>query len=88
MATETNAEAYLPVAIVLIKLYLQLLFESFFSASKEKSPPTTTKQEPLPSTTDYNSLWDLYLMAALLGLIGALFTIRRQRIALARPPVQ
>jgi len=87
MAIETNADAYLPVAIVLIKLYFQLFFENLFSFSNEK--PTTVKQENNSSpTTDFDSSWDLYLMAALLGLIGALFTIRRQRVALRQPPVQ
>lgn len=78
MAVETNGDAYLPVAIVLIKLYFQTFVEKIFSFSQEKS--TITKQENPPPTTDFDSSWDLYLMAALLGLIGALFTIRRQRM--------
>ncbi len=86
MAIETNADAYLPVAIVLIKLYFQLFFENLFSSSNEK--PTTIKQENNSPPMDFDSSWDLYLMAALLGLIGALFTIRRQRVALRQPPVQ
>ena len=86
MAVETNADAYLPVAIVLIKLYFQIFLEKLFSFSPEKSTPD--KQENIPSTMDLDSSWDLYLIAALLGLIGALYTIRRQRLALRRLPVQ
>jgi hypothetical protein len=91
MAAETSADAYLPVSIVLFKLHLEFLWEnlrSIFSSSSPTATPTpTTNQEH--STIDLDSSWDLYLMAALLGLIGALYTMRRQRIALQQqPPVQ
>ena len=90
MAVETNADAYLPVAIVLIKLYLQTYVENFFNFFNSKPTTTTssTKQENDFTTGDADSSWDLYLIAALLGLIGALYTIRRQRMALRRLPVQ
>ncbi|CAF4252753.1 unnamed protein product [Rotaria socialis] len=92
MAAETSADAYLPVSIVLFKLHLELLWEKFsalfFSSSTEPIPTSSTT----PSTVDVgdnhstsielDSSWDLYLMAALLGLIGALYTIRRQRAIL------
>jgi hypothetical protein len=88
MAIETNAEAYLPVGIVLIKLYFQLFLESLFPFSSEKSAPVKQETTNTPSTSDFDSSWDLYLMAGLLGLIGALLTMRRQRVALRQPPVQ
>jgi hypothetical protein len=80
MAVETTADAYLPVAIVLIKLYFESFFEKFFSFTNDQS--STIKKENDSPTMDLDSSWDLYLMAALLGLIGALYTIRRQRVAL------
>jgi len=101
MAAETSADAYLPVTIVLFKLHLEFLWEKlssiFSSSTSPPSPPlpttttTTTNEEHSP--IDFNSSWDLYLMAALLGLIGALYTMRRQRFALQQqrqqqPPVQ
>ena len=86
MAVETNIEAYLPVTIVLIKLQIESFFERLFSNSKSPSstsPPTSQPLEDKQSTSvDIDALWDFYLMAALLGLIGALYTIRRQRAAL------
>jgi len=96
MAAETSADAYLPVSIVLFKLHLEFLWEklsSIFSSSSSPPPPTTTTTNEEGSTIDFNSSWDLYLMAALLGLIGALYTMRRQRVALqqqqpVRAPVQ
>jgi hypothetical protein len=78
MAVETNAD--LPVAIVLLKLHLQNFFETFFSFTNEKS--TNIKTENNTPTEDLDSSWDLYLMAVLLALIGALYTRRRQRAAL------
>lgn len=97
MAVETNADAYLPVAIVLIKLHLQTFFESLFSfSSYEKSSSSSSQQQTtrkketinIPQD-DIEPSWDLYLMAALIGLIGALYLIRRQRIAALRQlPVQ
>jgi len=80
MAVETTADAYLPVAIVLIKLYFESFFEKIFSFTNDQS--STIKKENDSPTMDLDSSWDLYLMAALLGLIGALYTIRRQRVAL------
>lgn len=102
MAVETNADAHLPVAIVLIKLYFQTFVENLFNFRQEKPKTTTTttstttaatmttasNQEDHSSMADIESSWDLYLMAALLGLIGALYTIRRQRMALRQLPVQ
>lgn len=98
MAVETNADAYLPVAIILIKLSLQTFFENLFNFRQERptasatttSTTTTTanNQEDHSSMPDVESSWDLYLIAALLGLIGALYTIRRQRMALRQLPVQ
>ena len=94
MAAETSADAYLPVTIILLKLQLELLWEnlrSIFSSSPRPTPTTTTNEEAQQSTIDLESSWDLYLMAALLGLIGALYTMRRQRIAIQQqppPPVQ
>lgn len=89
MAVETNTDAYLPVAIVLLKLHFQSFFEMFFSSTNDK-PATTVKKETNLPGEDFDSLWDLYLMAALLGLIGALYTIGRQRVAALRQqlPVQ
>ena len=51
---------------------------------------TNTDQTTTTTSLDFDSSWDLYLMAALLGLIGALYTMRRQRAALQRQqaPVQ
>ena len=90
MAVEVNPEAYLPVAVVLLKLQLQSFFEKLFSRSSDKS--TENKKEEKVPTIDVDSSWDLYLMVVLLGLIGALYTIRRQRAALiqqaAQRPVQ
>jgi len=108
MAVETSADAYLPVSIVLFKLNLQLLWEKFisiFSDSPPSSPPppppttttttTTTTTNDEQTTIEFDSAWDLYLMVALLGLIGALYTMRRQRFAVqqqqqqpVQPPVQ
>lgn len=96
MAAETSPDAYLPVSIVLFKLHLELLWEnlrSIFSSSSQppsSSPPPTTTTTEEQSTIDFDSSWDLYLMAALLGLIGALYTMRRQRLALQNQqrPVQ
>ncbi len=84
MAIETNTDAYLPVVIVLIKLYFQTFLEKLFTFSNEK----IIKQENPSSRMNLDSSWDLYLIAALLGFIGALYTIRRQRIALRQLPVQ
>jgi hypothetical protein len=87
MAVETNADAYFPVAIVLLKLHLELFFEKLFSFTNQ-SPPTTKQTKEDDSTIiDLDSSWDLYLIAALLGLIGALYTIRRQRAALRQQPI-
>jgi len=80
MAVETNTDAYLPVAIVLVKLHLESFFERLFSKSESSNIKDTKENDS--STDDLDSLWDLYLMAGLLGLIGALYTIRRQRAAL------
>jgi hypothetical protein len=97
MAVETSADAYLPVSIVLFKLHLEFLWEklsSIFSSSSSpppsSAPPptTTTTTNEEHSTIDFNSSWDLYLMAALLGLIGALYTMRRQRVALQQQQQQ
>ncbi len=94
MAAETNADAYLPVSIVLFKLHLEFLWEKFCSIFSSSPSPTTTTKNEERSTIDFDSSWDLYLMAALLGLIGALYTMRRQRVALqqqqqpVRAPVQ
>ena len=101
MAAETSADAYLPVSIVLFKLHLELLWEKlsalFFSSSTEPIPtssttPSTVNVDDNHSTPiETDSSWDLYLMAALLGLIGALYTIRRQRAVLQQQhqqPVQ
>lgn len=97
MAVETNTDAYLPVAIVLIKLYFQTYVENFFNFFNAKPATTTTtttttttanKQENHSTMADVDSSWDLYLIAALLGLIGALYTIRRQRMAVRQLPVQ
>ena len=95
MAVDTSADAYLPVSIVLFKLHLELLWEnlrSLFSSTPRARTSTTMKNEEAQaqeSTIDLDSSWDLYLMVALLGLIGALYTMRRQRIAVQQqPPVQ
>lgn len=87
MAAETSGDAHLPVSIVLFKLHLELLWEklrSFFSSSSStdhsSSTTTTTTTE---NNVDLDSVWDLYLIAALIGFIGALFTMRRQRAAAA-----
>ncbi|CAF2524982.1 unnamed protein product [Rotaria sp. Silwood2] len=89
MALETNAEAYLPVAIVLVKLKFQIFFENlfsnFFSSTNNKSSNTNENDS---ATIDLDSSWDLYLMVVLLGLIGVLYTIRRQRVALLQQQVQ
>jgi hypothetical protein len=45
------------------------------------SATATTNEDPSTTAIDFDSSWDLYLMAALLGLIGALYTMRRQRAA-------
>lgn len=93
MAAETSGDAHLPVTIVLFKLHLELLWEklcSFFSSSSStdhSSSTTTTTTSTTTTTTENNvdldSVWDLYLIAALIGFIGALFTMRRQRAAAA-----
>jgi hypothetical protein len=106
MAAETSADAHLPVSIILFKLHLELFWEklrSIFSSSSTESttttstPSTTTSTPPdtnedhSTTTLDFESSWDLYLIAALLGLIGALYTMRRQRAAVQRQgqaPVQ
>ncbi|CAF3395769.1 unnamed protein product [Rotaria sp. Silwood1] len=89
MALETHAEAYLPVAIVLFRLKFQLLFENLFSNFFSfTNNQTSNTKENNSTTTDLDSSWDLYLMVLLLGLIGVLYTIRRQRMALVQQPVQ
>jgi SEL1 protein len=91
MAAETSVDAYLPVSIVLFKLHLEFLWENLYSifSSTPSTPTATTSTNEEQSTIDLDSSWDLYLIAALLGLIGALYTMRRQRIALQQqPPVQ
>jgi hypothetical protein len=91
MAAETSVDAYLPVSIVLFKLHLEFLWENLYSifSSTPSTPTPTTSTNEEQSTIDLDSSWDLYLIAALLGLIGALYTMRRQRIALQQqPPVQ
>ncbi|CAF0774067.1 unnamed protein product [Rotaria sordida] len=89
MALETNVDAYLPVAIVLLKLKFEIIFENlfsnFFSFTNNKSSNT---EENNSATIDLDSSWDLYLMVILLGLIGVLYTIRRQRAAVLQQPVQ
>jgi hypothetical protein len=85
MAVEVNPEASLPVAIVLLKLQFESFFEKLFSWTSDK--PIDTKENELPAI-DLDLSWDLYLMAALLGLIGALYTILRQRAALRQQGVQ
>jgi hypothetical protein len=63
--------------------------ESSSSSSSSSSTTTTTtasatattNEDPSTTAIDFDSSWDLYLMAALLGLIGALYTMRRQRAA-------
>ena len=105
MAAETSTDAHLPVNIVLFKLHLELFWEkvsSWFSSSPSTSMPPTMSSTPLtptseheqpdPSSIELDSSWDLYLMIALLGLIGALYTMLRQRATLLNrqqaPPVQ
>lgn len=95
MAAETSADAYLPVSIILFKLQLELFWENLRSifSSSTRTTTSTTNEEQQQSTIDLDSSWDLYLMAALLGLIGALYTMRRQRVAIQQqppppPPVQ
>ncbi|CAF3921824.1 unnamed protein product, partial [Adineta steineri] len=83
MAVEANSDAYLPVTIVLFKLYLESIYEKLFSNDKS----TNKKETNSPPSVDLDSLWDLYLIAALLGLIGALYTIRRQRAVLRQRAV-
>ncbi|CAF4351597.1 unnamed protein product [Adineta steineri] len=83
MAVEANSDAYLPVTIVLFKLYLESVYEKLFSNDKS----TNKKETNSPPSVDLDSLWDLYLIAALLGLIGALYTIRRQRAVLRQRAV-
>ncbi|CAF4029184.1 unnamed protein product, partial [Rotaria sordida] len=88
-----------------LELFLEKLISIFFSSSTESTTTSSTTSAATTTTTststsnvnenhsttiDFDSSWDLYLMAALLGLIGALYTIRRQRAALQRQqqPVQ
>ena len=94
MAAETNADAHLPVSIVLFKLNLELFWEklrsAFLSPTSPPSPSSSTADADQTATTvDFDSSWDLYLIAVLLGLIGAMYTMRRQRAAQLRrqPPV-
>lgn len=96
MAAETSADAYLPVSIILFKLHLEIFWDKLYSlyfSSTESIPPSTTPtttrseskanvKDSYTTSIDFDSSWDLYLMAALLGLIGALYTIRRQRAAM------
>ncbi|CAF4796617.1 unnamed protein product [Rotaria sp. Silwood2] len=70
---------------------ISIFFSSPSSSSSSSTEPMTTStttstttsnvNENHSTTIDFDSSWDLYLMAALLGLIGALYTIRRQRAA-------
>jgi hypothetical protein len=100
MAAETSTDAHLPVSIVLFKLHLELVWEKlramFLSSSSSSSSTTTTTNTDTTATdtdqsndgitVDFDSSWDLYLMAALLGLIGALYIMRQQRAAFQRQP--
>ncbi|CAF4398330.1 unnamed protein product [Adineta steineri] len=86
------------------KLYSTFFSSSSTESTTTTTPSTTTNthgttktrtatftNEDHLATDDNDSLWDLYLMAALLGLIGALYTMRRQRAALIirqQQPVQ
>ena len=91
MAVETNTDAYLPVTIALLKLQFKIFFEKFFSLTTKSSSSSTKQTKTESSTTiDLDSSWDLYVMVVLLGLIGALYTMRRQRAALQQQqqPVQ
>ncbi|CAF1147680.1 unnamed protein product [Rotaria magnacalcarata] len=83
MALDTNREAYLPVALVLIKIQFELAFKKLFSIffSSTKTKPTNTKENH-SNTLGLESSWDIYLMLILCGLIGIFYTIRRQRVAL------
>lgn len=87
-ALETSADAYLPVTIVLFKFHLELFWDNLRSLFSSSTPAKTEEAQEQESTIDLDSSWDLYLMVALLGLIGALYTMRRQRIAVQQPPVQ
>lgn len=91
MASETSAEAYLPVALALLKLNFMFALESFFKSPSSSSPATTSVPSP-PSTTTgrpntpgggffyyaFGELWDIYLMAFLAGIITFLYYLRRR----------
>ena len=85
MALDTSREAYLPVALVLIKIQFELAFKKLFSIffSSAKTKLTNIKENP-STTMDLDSAWDIYLMLVLFGLIGIFYTIRRQRVAFQR----
>ena len=62
------------------------------SSTPLQPPPIVTADEDHHSSSttpiELDSSWDLYLMVLLLGLIGALYTMRRQRAALLQQQQQ
>ncbi|CAF0981859.1 unnamed protein product [Adineta ricciae] len=62
------------------------------SSTSSQPPPIVTADEDHHSSSttpsELDSSWDLYLMVLLLGLIGALYTMRRQRAALLQQQQQ
>lgn len=86
MASVTSAEAYLPVILVLVKLYFESFIEIFFpNLFAVANTKLSNKEDKNASVDPLDSLWDIYLMSVLVGIILVWYTIRRQRPEGFRP---
>ncbi|CAF0878078.1 unnamed protein product [Brachionus calyciflorus] len=72
MASETSADANVPVALALFKLSLMFYFESIFAKYNFLSDLFRN------SNGHFQTMWDIYLMSFLAGLITFIYFLRRR----------
>lgn len=72
---EQNADAYYPAILALTKVRLEAFLEDFILSAR-----VFTSETIYPRHTA-DSVWDLFFITILAGLMGILFRIRRNRAA-------
>lgn len=75
MASETSAEAFVPVSLALFKLNSLFFLESIFKSSDFFFIDFVTQP-----ALYFGNLWDIYLMTFLAGLISFMYLIRRRNL--------
>ena len=70
MASETSAEAHVPVALALLKLNFLFFFDDLFKQNYF---------EFISNPSEYfGNYWDIYLMTILAGIITIMYFLRRR----------